>query len=121
MRLPVGLVRTRAGAIAWDPDQDVPGAVRTVDAQFEALRSANAVRPFFRTHGLRIPRRSCPGADAGELHWVKPTDQAIHQFIVPPSTLAPTPTASVGQSRQCCRGWGGASHAIASPSTNWRS
>lgn len=84
MRLPVGLVRNRDGAIELDPDQEVQGALRTIYAQFEVLRSANAVLHFFRTHGLKIPRRSWRGADAGDLHWVKPTYQAIHQFLANP-------------------------------------
>jgi DNA invertase Pin-like site-specific DNA recombinase len=84
MRVPVGLVRGRDGRIELDPDEEVQGALRTVYAQFEALRSANAVLHFFRTHGLKIPRRSWRGADAGDLHWVKPTYQAIHQFLVNP-------------------------------------
>jgi DNA invertase Pin-like site-specific DNA recombinase len=84
MGLPVGLVRGRDGAIELDPDQEVQGALRTVYAQFEVLGSANAVLRFFREHGLKIPRRSGRGADAGELRWAKPSYQAIHQFLVNP-------------------------------------
>jgi hypothetical protein len=84
MHLPVGFVRGRDGRIELDPDQEVQGALRTVYAQFEALGSANAVLRFFRQHGLKIPRRSWQGAEAGELRWVKPSYQAIHQFLVNP-------------------------------------
>ena len=84
MRLPVGFVRGRDGHIEIDPDQEAQGALRTVYAQFEALGSANAVLHFFRQHGLKIPRRTCQGAEAGELRWVKPSYQAIHQFLVNP-------------------------------------
>jgi hypothetical protein len=84
MRLPVGLVRGRDGLIELDPDQEVQGALRAVYAQFESLGSANAVLRFFRGHGLKIPRRSWRGADAGELSWVKPSYQAIHQFVANP-------------------------------------
>ncbi len=84
MRLPVGFVRGRNGRIELDPDQEVQGALRTVYAQFAALGSANAVLRFFREHGLKIPRRSWKGAEVGELRWVKPSYQAIHQLLVSP-------------------------------------
>jgi len=82
--LPVGMVRGRDGLIELDPDQEVQGALRTVYAQFESLGTANAVLRFFREHGLMIPRRGVRGADVGELHWVKPTYQAVHELLVNP-------------------------------------
>jgi DNA invertase Pin-like site-specific DNA recombinase len=82
--LPVGLVRGCEGSIELDPDQEVQGALRTVFEQFEALGSANAVLRFFREHGLRLPRRSWRGSEAGQRRWAKPSYQAIHQFLVNP-------------------------------------
>ena len=82
--LPVGLVRGCEGSIELDPDQEVQGALRTVFEQFDALGSANAVLRFFREHGLRLPRRSGRGAEAGHLVWAKPSYQAIHQLLVNP-------------------------------------
>ena len=71
-------------SIELDPDQEVQGALRTVFEHFDALGSANAVLRFFREHGLRLPRRSGRGAEAGHLGWAKPSYQAIHQLLVNP-------------------------------------
>lgn len=82
--MPVGFVRGHDGRIELDPDQEVQGALRTVYAQFVALGSANAVLRFVRDHGLKMPRRSWRGTNAGELCWAKPSYQAIHQLIANP-------------------------------------
>lgn len=106
MRVPVGFVRGRAGPIELDPDQEVQGALQTVYAQFESLGSANAVLRFFREHGLKIPRHSWRGADAGDLRWVKPSYQAIHQFLVNPIYAGAYAYGQRGQDRDRPTGLG---------------
>ena len=66
--LPVGYVYD-GDRIAFDPDQEVQGAVRTVFELFQREGTAFAAVERFNELGLRFPRRSWGGAWDGKLIW----------------------------------------------------
>lgn len=67
MKPPLGFVYDSNGRIAFDPDQQVQGAVRLLFEAFCRTGSAMRVVHHFRTEGIRWPRRITKGARAGEL------------------------------------------------------
>jgi hypothetical protein len=85
LRLPAGYVSGRDGAVELDPDQEVPGAIRTIFTQCERLGTATAVLHFFNAHGLRIPRRRWHAQTGAQIVWMRPSYQAIHTVLSNPA------------------------------------
>jgi DNA invertase Pin-like site-specific DNA recombinase len=85
LRLPAGYLAGREGAVEFDPDQEVQGAIRTIFAQFEQLGTATAVLHFFNEHGLRIPRRRWHAQTGVQIVWMRPSYQAIHTVLSNPT------------------------------------
>ena len=73
--LPFGYAQDGEGSIAFDPDEQVQGAVRRVFEVFRETRSARAVMRRFRDEGLRFPRRDRAGGYAwGALSYSRALD-----------------------------------------------
>src|SRR6202158_1011888 len=82
--LPVGFVFDD-DKIAFDPDQEVQGAVRMVFELFERESTAYAVVQRFQQLGLRFPRRSYGGAWNGKLLWGRLTHSRVLGILANPS------------------------------------
>src|SRR6201984_229676 len=82
--LPVGFVFDD-DKIAFDPDQEVQGAVRTVFELFKRESTAYAVVQRFQNLGLRFPRRSYGGAWDGKLLWGRLTHSRVLGILANPS------------------------------------
>jgi hypothetical protein len=84
--LPVGLVWGQApGEVGFHPDEQVCGAIRTALARFAELGSVRAVWLWFRNQGLRLPLQSTTLGGPGQIRWVTPTYQAIHNVVTHPA------------------------------------
>jgi DNA invertase Pin-like site-specific DNA recombinase len=82
--LPVGYV-FEGDKIAFDPDQEVQGAVRTVFELFEREGTAYAVVERFNELGLRFPRRAYGGTWDGKLIWGRLTHSRVTGMLANPS------------------------------------
>jgi DNA invertase Pin-like site-specific DNA recombinase len=67
MKPPLGFVYDNSGQMAFDPDQQVQGAVRLLFETFRRTGSAMRVVHHFKTEGVLWPQRIAKGARAGEL------------------------------------------------------
>jgi len=84
--LPVGLVWGQAtGEVGFHPDEQVCGAIRTVLERFAELGSVRATWLWFRNKGLRFPLQSTTLGGPGQIRWVVPTYQAIHNVVTHPA------------------------------------
>jgi DNA invertase Pin-like site-specific DNA recombinase len=84
--LPVGLVWGQTdGEVGLHPDEQVCGAIRTVLERFAELGSVRAVWLWFRNQGLRFPLQSTTLGGPGQIRWVMPTYQAIHNVVTHPA------------------------------------
>jgi DNA invertase Pin-like site-specific DNA recombinase len=84
--LPVGLVwGEHDGEVGFHPDEQVCGAIRTALARFAELGSVRAVWLWFRNQGLKVPLQSTTLGGPGQIRWVTPTYQAIHNVVTHPA------------------------------------
>ena len=81
--LPVGYVYND-DKIAFDPDQEVQGAVRTVFELFLREGTAFAAVECFNKLGLRFPRRSWGGTWDGKLIWGRLTHSRVIGMLANP-------------------------------------
>jgi DNA invertase Pin-like site-specific DNA recombinase len=85
LRLPIGYHRRPDGQVSFTPDRQVQSIIRLVFDQFDRLPSARAVLAYFNEQRLQLPRRIQHGPDRGQIAWVKPSYQAIYQFLKNPA------------------------------------
>jgi DNA invertase Pin-like site-specific DNA recombinase len=81
LQLPVGLVRTPAGQVHFDPNREVQDRLRLVFDTFLRLRSASQALRWFNAQNLELPRRD----RFGELVWKKPTVAALLSILKNPA------------------------------------
>ncbi len=84
VRLPVGYCRQVDGTVVLDPHERVRATLQTLFAQFALVPNARAVQRYFLAQQLEMPRRLHCGPQAGDLVWVRPTYEMIHQVLVSP-------------------------------------
>ena len=79
--LPRGYVRTPAGAIASDPDEQVQATIRLVFDVFERRRTINGVLRYLVDHQVYLPHRVRSGAARGELEWHRPNRYTLSEML----------------------------------------
>ena len=79
--LPRGYVRTPAGAIALDPDEQVQATIRLVFDVFERRRTINGVLRYLVDHQVHLPYRVRSGAATGELEWHRPNRYTLAEML----------------------------------------
>ena len=85
--LPRGYVRSHAGEIVFDSDEQVQATVRLVFGTFERRRTINGVLAHFVAHDIQLPLRVRTGAAKGELEWHAPNRFTL-SVSVPPASSA---------------------------------
>ena len=83
--LPRGYVRTPAGAIASDPDEQVQATIRLVFDVFERRRTINGVLRYLVDHQVYLPHRVRSGAARGELEWHRPNRYTLSEMLRNPN------------------------------------
>jgi DNA invertase Pin-like site-specific DNA recombinase len=71
--LPWGYVRSPAGGVELDPDEQVRASVRLVFDKFEERGSVYGVLHYLVAHGLRLAARASRGPHRGQVGWRRPT------------------------------------------------
>jgi DNA invertase Pin-like site-specific DNA recombinase len=66
---PIGYVKTPAGGLALDPDDQVRAVVRLVFDKFDELGAAHAVTRYLRENDIRVGIRTHDGPNRGNLEW----------------------------------------------------
>lgn len=81
---PIGYVKTSAGDLALDPDEQVRTVVRLIFDQFDAIGSAHGVLRYLRTNDIRLGVRERSGPRRGQLAWVKAHYSTISALLQHP-------------------------------------
>src|SRR3954471_20878885 len=83
--LPVGYVRTEAGAVVKHPDRQVQARLEYVFELFAELRVARKVVARLRREMLQIPAQAWGGPGHGEVRWKAPTFGAVMRLLHNPA------------------------------------
>jgi hypothetical protein len=78
---PVGYVKTVAGKLTLDPDEQVRSVVTLVFDKFDELGGVCAVLRYLLRHGIRMGIRAAAGPDRGRLEWRRPCRQTIYKIL----------------------------------------
>src|SRR5262249_14109531 len=101
--LPVGYVRTEAGAGVKHPDRQVQARLRYIFDLFAELRVARRVVVRLRREKLRIPAQAWGGPGHGEIRWKAATFGAIMRMLHNPAYAAPMCTGRRSMTRSIAR------------------
>ena len=82
--LPRGYVRSRAGEIVFDSDEQVQATIRLVFDTFERRRTINGVLAHLVAHDIQLPRRVRAGAAKGDLEWHAPNRLTLSEMLQSP-------------------------------------
>ena len=80
-RLPVGLIRDRAGRVQKIPDIEVQKRIELVFETFARLGSCHKVMRFFKNNGILLPGRNIEG----EIYWALPRTDMIFKILKQPA------------------------------------
>jgi len=79
--LPRGYLRTPAGDVIKDPDEQARGVIETVFAQFERCGTLNGVLRYLVDRQLQLPDRIRSGPRTGELDWRRPNRATLSNLL----------------------------------------
>jgi DNA invertase Pin-like site-specific DNA recombinase len=79
--VPLGYVKTPAGELALDPDEQVRAAVETIFDKFEELGSVYAVYRYLIQNNIRLGIRPHNGSHRGELEWRRPCLPTLYRIF----------------------------------------
>jgi DNA invertase Pin-like site-specific DNA recombinase len=79
--LPVGYVKTPAGAVALEPDEQVRTVLALIFDKFDELGSVWAVFGYLVRHNIQLGIRQPAGLERGQLQWRRPSSALLY-FIL---------------------------------------
>ena len=79
--VPVGYVKSPAGEVTLDPDEQVQEIVRLVFDQFDRQGTVHGVLRHLIACGIRMPLRRRGGPDRGELDWRPPCRETVRHIL----------------------------------------
>jgi DNA invertase Pin-like site-specific DNA recombinase len=82
---PTGYVKTAAGGLALDPDEQVRFVVRLIFDKFDELGTAHAVTAYLRQNHIRLGVRPHDGPNRGNLEWRPVLASTIHRVLTHPA------------------------------------
>jgi DNA invertase Pin-like site-specific DNA recombinase len=81
LSVPLGYLKTPAGEVIQEPDEQARGMIRLVFEKFEELGSAYAVFRYLVVNDLRLGFRRQRGGRVGELEWRPPSHARILSIL----------------------------------------
>lgn len=84
LHVPVGYVKSPAGGIELDPDEQVRAVVHLVLDKFDELGSGHAVTRYLLRHNIRIGIRPIEGPNRGQLEWRRPLSGLVFSILKHP-------------------------------------
>jgi DNA invertase Pin-like site-specific DNA recombinase len=82
---PTGYVKTPAGGLALDPDEQVRFVVRLIFDKFEELGTAHAVAAYLRRNHIRLGVRPHDGPNRGNLEWRSMLVSTVYRVLTHPA------------------------------------
>ncbi len=82
--LPVGYIWSPAGAIQFDPDEQVQQVVRLIFRTFETLGTLGGLVRYLARHQIQLGVRVREGPDKGELVWRRPNRATLQTMLKHP-------------------------------------
>ena len=82
---PIGYVKTPAGGLVHDPDDQARAVVRLIFDKFDELGSANAVTRYLRRNQIRIGIRIHEGPNRGTLEWRLARVTTVYRILTHPA------------------------------------
>lgn len=82
---PTGYVKTPAGGLALDPDEQVRFVVRLIFDKFEELGTAHAVAAYLRQNHIRLGVRPHDGPNRGNLEWRPMLVSTVYRVLTHPA------------------------------------
>jgi DNA invertase Pin-like site-specific DNA recombinase len=79
--VPVGYIKSPAGEVTMDPDEQVQEIVRLVFDQFDRQGTVHGVLRHLIACGIRMPLRRRGGPDRGELDWRPPGRETVRHIL----------------------------------------
>ncbi len=79
--VPVGYVKSPAGEVTFDPDEQVQEIVRLVFDQFDRQGTVHGVLRHLIACGIRMPLRRRGGPGRGELDWRPPGRETVRHIL----------------------------------------
>src|SRR4051794_23949699 len=79
--VPVGDVKSPAGEVTLDPDEQVQEIIRLVFDQFDRQGTVHGVLRHLIACGIRMPLRRRGGPDRGELDWRPPGRETVRHIL----------------------------------------
>lgn len=67
--MPAGYIKTNAGGVAFDPDEQARSVIRLIFDKFDELGSGHAVHRYLLKHRIQIGVRPIECANRGQLEW----------------------------------------------------
>ncbi len=81
---PIGYVKTPAGGLALDPDDQVQQVVRLIFDKFDELGTAHAVTRYLRENHIRLGIRPHDGPNRGNLEWRPALVSTVYRMLTHP-------------------------------------
>ena len=82
---PIGYVKTPAGGLALDPDEQVRAVVRLIFDKFDELGTAHAVTGYLRQNHIRLGIRPHDGPNRGNLEWRPAGVSTVYRILTHPA------------------------------------
>ena len=78
---PAGYVKSPAGRVTLDPDEQAQGVIRLIFDQFDRQGTVHGVLRSLIAAGVRLPVRRQSGADRGHLDWRPPCRETVRHIL----------------------------------------
>jgi DNA invertase Pin-like site-specific DNA recombinase len=81
---PAGYIKSPAGKLLLDPDEQVQGAIRLIFEQFERQGTLQALLRWLVKNGVKMPIRPLGGPNRGQLEWHRPNRPTLQNLLKHP-------------------------------------
>src|SRR3954471_22964210 len=80
-RVPAGYVKSPAGEVTLDPDEQARGVIGLIFDEFDRLGTVHGVLRSLIADGFRLPVRAQGGPNSGQLEWRAPCRETIRHIL----------------------------------------
>src|SRR5512135_1531080 len=80
-RVPAGYVKSPAGEVTLDPDEQAQGVIRLIFDEFDRLGTVHGVLRSLIAQGVRRPVRAQGGLNRGQLEWRAPYRETVRHIL----------------------------------------
>jgi DNA invertase Pin-like site-specific DNA recombinase len=80
-RVPAGYVKSPAGEVTLDPDEQAQGVIRLIFDEFDRRGTVHGVLRSLIAHVVRLPVRAQGGPNRGQLDWRDPCRETVRHIL----------------------------------------